>query len=510
LLKQTKHLTRRAITQKDAPPHYGILAGVLCCRYKLAQQGPLELVRAGHKATGSDIFRIQVLHKHITFCIGPHASEFFFSKPDAVLSQKEVYSFTVPVFGKDIVYDAPRKKMGQQLRFVGAGLNSDAMESHCAKVVAETQDFFSGWGSEGVLEDMHHSFAQLTILTACRALLGKEIRANCSGEMADLYQDLSDGMNHLSFFWPTAPTRAHKKRDIARAKIVDIFGKVIDARRAAAKDATKAPEAKETDFLQVLLDSKYTPSGESPSKAEICGLLLAALFAGQHTSSFTSTWLGYLILTSKDKTLLPRIMAEQKRVLTKTNGVITRKALGEMTLLHNCMKETLRMYPPLIMLMRQVIKPVTYKCKDKKTGKPVSYTVPKGDVIIACPPVSHRLADVFEKPDEFIPERFARTRIDAATGKEVKQTPADETHKYSYVAFGGGRHRCLGEHYGFLQVKSIWSVLFRNFDFEISGTPKPDFSHIVVGPTPCKISYKRKANPMTFSSSSSAEAKGAQ
>ncbi len=65
--------------------------------------------------------------------------------------------------------------------------------------------------------------------------------------------------------------------------------------------------------------------------------------------------------------LSPRLLAEQERVLAPTNGEITLEALGEMELLHNCMKETLRMHPPLIMLMRKCLEPIQYK----------GYTIPK-------------------------------------------------------------------------------------------------------------------------------------
>jgi sterol 14-demethylase len=56
--------------------------------------------------------------------------------------------------------------------------------------------------------------------------LGAEIRENVHTEFAEYYQQLSDGMSHLSFFLPHAPTKAHRDRDTARAKIVEIFTKV--------------------------------------------------------------------------------------------------------------------------------------------------------------------------------------------------------------------------------------------------------------------------------------------
>jgi sterol 14-demethylase len=90
-------------------------------------------------------------------------------------------------------------------------------------------------------------------------------------------------MSHLSFFLPHAPTKAHRERDTARAKISEIFTKVIDERRAAKVEGN-------TDFLQVILDARYKDGSEVTTE-ETVGLLLAALFAGQHTSNITGVTL---------------------------------------------------------------------------------------------------------------------------------------------------------------------------------------------------------------------------
>jgi hypothetical protein len=67
--------------------------------------------------------------------VGPEAHALFFLAQDEVLSQREVYGFTVPVFGKGIVYDAPLKLMTQQLKFVSKGLTGSHMQAHCGKIV---------------------------------------------------------------------------------------------------------------------------------------------------------------------------------------------------------------------------------------------------------------------------------------------------------------------------------------------------------------------------------------
>lgn len=39
--------------------------------------------------------------------------------------------------------------------------------------------------------------------------------------------------------------------------------------------------------------------GRAPTEDEITGLLIAALFAGQHTSSITASWTGYFMINDK-------------------------------------------------------------------------------------------------------------------------------------------------------------------------------------------------------------------
>ena len=46
--------------------------------------------------------------------------------------------------------------------------------------------------------------------------------------------------------------------------------------------------------------------------------------------------------------MLARLMEEQQTVLKDPSTPLTWEHLGEMELLHDCMRETLRMYPPLV------------------------------------------------------------------------------------------------------------------------------------------------------------------
>ena len=72
-------------------------------------------------------------------------------------------------------------------------------------------------------------------------------------------------------------------------------------------------------------------------------------------------------------------------MLGRHGGKLCYEALMEMQLLENCIKETLRMFPPLVVLMRKVLSAdVSYK----------GYTIPKGDLVCISAAVQNRLPEV--------------------------------------------------------------------------------------------------------------------
>lgn len=55
---------------------------------------------------------------------GNEAQEAFYKSPDTVLSARDAYQFTIPAFGKGIIYDAPDAKFQEERKYVSSiGLN---------------------------------------------------------------------------------------------------------------------------------------------------------------------------------------------------------------------------------------------------------------------------------------------------------------------------------------------------------------------------------------------------
>merc|ERR1719453_1663198 len=180
--------------------------------------------------------------------VGAEAQRAFIEQKDETLDQASVYAFTIPVFGKGIIYDSPLDERLQQVKLMVHNMNTKSLEAMVPKMINEAEGYFKKWGDEGTVE-LRHVFSELIILTASSCLMGREIREGLSDDIARIYHSLDGGLTPLSTLWPSAPTAAHRERDRARAEMEGIFAPVIANRRSGA--------VVEDDFLQRIIEFRY-------------------------------------------------------------------------------------------------------------------------------------------------------------------------------------------------------------------------------------------------------------
>jgi sterol 14-demethylase len=410
------------------------------------------------RASCGDVAAFDVGPMKMVLLSGTKASEAFFRASDDVLSPKEAYKMMQPVFGKDVVYDAPDEKMAEQFSMLLPCLQDRRMRSYADVIAKEVERSLSSWGDEGVI-DVYEYTKVLTNFTSSTCLLGKKFREGMSEEFARIYSDLERGITPLAFLNAHLPIPSFRKRDKARVRLVEMIGKMIAERRRG--DGTDSE-----DFLQILMETKYA-TGEPLSEHEITGLLLAAMFAGHHTSSVTTAWMMLELARAPD--LYARVQSEIFRVYG-ADGPVTYQSLREIPVTEGCVKETLRLHPPLFMLMRVVRKDWEYD----------GYVFPRGTHVIVSPTITHRMPELFRDPERFDMDRYG-------PGREEDRQP------FAFQAFGGGSHKCLGNAFALLQIKSIFAILMRKFTFSSYGDPfAGDFHGVVIGPKqPCRIRYRR-------------------
>ena len=412
--------------------------------------------------TLGEIGEFRMFHQKMVLMTGPEANEAFFRAPDAQLDQSQAYKIMTPIFGKGVVFDAPPHKKDQQLKMLMPVLRDKPMRGYAQVIVQEVEQMIAEWGDSGEI-DLLEFMKELTIYTSSHCLLGDEFRYELNEEFAKIYHDLEKGVNPLAFVFPYLPLPVFRRRDKARVKLQALVTEII------AKRAQKSEKSE--DAFQLLIDASYD-DGSRLSAHEITGMLIGTIFAGHHTTAGTAAWT--LLELAKRPEHLNRVLKELDQHFG-VDGEVTFQSLREIPILENVIKEVLRLHPPLIFLIRKVMKDFYFK----------GYTVKAGKYVCASPRVSHRIAEIFPEPEKFDPDRYLEDR-------------QEDAQPFSWIAFGGGKHKCTGNAFAMLQLKAIFSILLRRYTFELIDEKdhyQDDFTQMVVQPlSPCRVRYIKRTD----------------
>ncbi|MDP3969917.1 MAG: cytochrome P450 [Nocardioides sp.] len=416
---------------------------------------PIGLLQRVRDECG-EIGRFRLADRDVVMVSGAEANEQFFRAPDETLDQAAAYPFMTPIFGKGVVFDASPEERQQALK--NQALRGDMMRGHASTIEAEITRMVAQWGDEGEI-DLLDWFAELTIYTTSSCLIGKPFREELDARFAHHYHDLERGTDAMAYVDAYADLESFHKRDAAREELVTLVQGIIDKRIARGKVPRE-----ERDLLDVLISIDM-------SADYITGIFISMMFAGHHTSSGTAAWALIEMLRHPDA--MAEVVAELD-ALYSDGAEVSFQALRSIPRLEAVLKETLRLHPPLIILMRVVQQEIEL----------AGHTIPPGVTVAASPKVSNRLAEDFPDPEAFDPGRYIDPRQE------------DLVNRWTWIPFGAGKHRCVGSAFAMMQLKAIFSVILRDFTFEMvqpSESYRDDVSKMVIQlQQPCRVKYRRR------------------
>ena len=414
------------------------------------------------RAECGDIGRFRLADRDVVLVSGAEANEQFFRAPDSTLDQAAAYPFMTPIFGKGVVFDASPEERQQMLK--NQALRGDMMRGHASTIEAEIRRMVADWGDEGEI-DLLDWFAELTIYTTSSCLIGKPFRDELDSSFAHHYHDLERGTDAIAYADPHADIESFRRRDAARERLVELVQAIIDKRKTRG-----AAPKEQRDLLDVLISIDM-------SADYVTGIFISMIFAGHHTSSGTASWA--LIELMRHPETMKAVVAELDELYADPEGdgavEVSFQALRSIPVLEAALKETLRLHPPLFILMRVVQEEI------ELAGHPI----PPGTVVAASPRVSNRIAEDFPQPDLFDPGRYLDPRQE------------DLQNRWTWIPFGAGKHRCVGNAFAMMQMKAIFSVILRDYEFEMaqaSESYRDDCSKMVIQlEQPCRVRYRRRA-----------------
>ena len=423
---------------------------------------PIGLMRRLREECG-DVGYFQLAGKKVILLTGAEANEFFFRSADEDLDQAEAYPFMTPIFGKGVVFDASPERRKEMLH--NSALRGDHMKSHATTIEREVRRMIADWGDDGEV-DLLDFFAQLTIYTSTACLIGRKFREQVDARFANFYHQLERGTDPLCYVDPYLPIESFQMRDRAREGLVALVQEIM-----AGRIANPPADKSDRDMLDVLVSIKDDEGNPRFSADEITGMFISLMFAGHHTSAGTSAWTLIELMRNPD---VYAGVTKELDDLYADGQEVSFHALRQIPLLDNVVKETLRLHPPLIILMRVA----------KGEFEVEGHSIHDGDFVAASPAISNRIAEDFPDPDAFDPSRYDKPREE------------DVVHRWTWIPFGAGRHRCVGAAFGTMQIKAIFSVLLREYEFEMAQPTESyrnDHSKMVVQlARPAKVRYRRR------------------
>lgn len=271
---------------------------------------------------------------------------------------------------------------------------------------------------------------------------GKSVYAKLIEETMELFGFSSMEDMFPSLGWLDKLNGTDRRMRKTSKKIHQFFDQVIEEHLMSRKDEAGRNDCR--DFVDLLLDyEKESTLTVEFGRKNLIGLLMNMFIAGTDTTYTTLEWAMAELVNHPN--VMKRLQEEVREVVGKKSEV-DENELKQVNYLNYVIKETLRLHPPLALSVpRESSRSATVK----------GYHIPSKTTVIINAWAIARDPKLWDKPNEFIPERFVNNPIDFR-GQD-----------FEYIPFGAGRRGCPGISFGIINVESILGNLLYWFGWEM-------------------------------------------
>jgi len=377
---------------------------------------PYPLMKRCRERYG-DTFTLRILHSGTwVFLCDPADVKRVFTAPAASLGVELANPLLLPVLGPRSVMLLEEPEHMPRRRLMLPPFHGQRMGTDAEMMAEVTRGEIRRW-PVGEPFELWPRMQRITQEVIVRSVFGRD-EAGRLGPLRELLHGLTATLNdpgRLSLLAALGPgwfARSGKFR-AAMEPVEAALLEEVDRRRRAGQNGHK-------DIVSILVDARYE-DGSTLSDRDMRDELMTLLTDGPTSSSLA--WVFERLLRHPEK--LARLREE---VL----------AGEEDTYMDAVVKETLRLCPPVPVVVRRLLEPL-------ELG---GYELPAGTTVAPCVYLIHRREDVYPQPRRFLPERF----LERAPGT------------YAWIPFGGGTRRCLAASYAELEMKRVLRTVLSEVD----------------------------------------------
>ncbi|CAO2169890.1 unnamed protein product [Urochloa humidicola] len=203
--------------------------------------------------------------------------------------------------------------------------------------------------------------------------------------------------------------------------------------------------AAESDFTDVLLSVQHD---YGITRDHIKAILMDMFGAGTDTSSLV---LGFVMAElMRNPCHMTKLQGEVRRHTPEGQEMVDEENLASMAYLKAVVKETLRLHQPAPLLLPHL---------SMVDSVVEGYSIPSGTRVIINSWAIGRDLESWEKPEEFMPERF----MDGGSAAAIDFKGND----FEFLPFGAGRRICPGLNFGLATVEIMLANLIYSFDWQL-------------------------------------------
>ncbi len=380
----------------------------------------LDHARRYHERFGN-LFWVGSLGTRFVQVLGPDGLETVLTNRDQAFSNKLGWDYLIgPFFDRGVML-MDFEEHRHHRRIMQAAFKRERLVAYLEKMNTAIERGISRWPSAGTWH-LYRATKQLTLDVATEVFEGGELGAEADRVNKAFIDTVVGGQAIVRADVPGG--KWHRGLE-SRRMLEQYFRSQIPAKRAGDGE----------DLFSVLCRAE-SEEGDRFTDEDIVNHMIFTMMAAHDTSTITTAMMSFYI--AKHPEWQERLREESRALGKPAIGYDDLDALPTMELVF---KETLRMNAPVATLARQAV-------KDTEID---GYYIPAGQKLMLAIHGTQRMEPWWHDPDTFDPDRFSEERRE------------DASHKYAWTPFGGGMHKCIGMHFGSMEVKAIMhQLLLRN------------------------------------------------
>jgi cytochrome P450 len=356
----------------------------------------------------------------VVMALGPDATQTILTNGDKAYSQTGWEYFIGPFFRRGLMLLDFEEHLLHR-RIMQEAFTRTRLAGYLERVDVLVRDDLKRWPANGQVF-AYPTLKRLSLDIATDIFMGGAVGGQDDAKLQTAFIDsVRAGTAFMRFPLPGG----RWQRGLEGRKVLeDYFNAQLPAKRAT-----------ETPDLFSALCHVHTDEGETFSDDDVVSHMIFLMMAAHDTSTITTSAVLAALAAH------PEWQDKAREQSLAVDGDLTLDVLDGLTVLDLVIKEALRLVAPVPSMARKTVKDTEL----------LGHFLPAKTYVSISPWFSHYMPEIWTDPLTFDPERFAEPRRE------------DKRHRFAWVPFGGGAHKCIGMYFGTQEVKTLVHHLLRSY-----------------------------------------------